>query len=255
MEKWIEINGIKMRYDCTGTGRQPVIVMHGWGCKADTMAIPAEGATSDATTVYNLDLPGFGQSDEPDGVWGIDDYTRFIEEFCRKLDISNPVLMGHSFGGRISILMASRTPVRKVILIDAAGIKPRRSLGYYTKVYAFKTAKHLLNFFLGKAKAEPVINRMRGKAGSSDYSNASPRMRAILSKVVNEDLTDRLPLIKAPTLLIWGEKDTATPMRDARIMEKKIPDAGLVSYPEADHYSFLRRPAQTKAVIASFLKS
>ena len=255
MEKWIEIDGIKMRYDQTGDGSQPVIVMHGWGCKADTMANPAEGAASQATTVYNLDLPGFGQSDEPDDVWGVEQYTCFIEKFCQKLGITRPVLMGHSFGGRISILMASRTPVSKVILIDAAGIKPRRSFRYYAKVYSFKTAKHLLNFFLGKAKAEPIINRMRGKAGSADYANASPRMRQILSKVVNEDLTDRLHLIKAPTLLIWGEKDTATPMRDAKIMAKKIPDAGLVSYPEADHYSFLRRPAQTKAVIASFLKS
>lgn len=255
MEKWIEIDGIKMRYDQTGDGSQPVIVMHGWGCKADTMAIPAEGAASQATTVYNLDLPGFGQSDEPDDVWGVKQYTCFIEKFCQKLGITRPVLMGHSFGGRISILMASRTPVNKVILIDAAGIKPRRSFRYYAKVYSFKTAKHLLNFFLGKAKAEPIINRMRGKAGSADYANASPRMRQILSKVVNEDLTDRLHLIKAPTLLIWGEKDTATPMRDAKIMAKKIPDSGLVSYPEADHYSFLRRPAQTKAVIASFLKS
>lgn len=255
MEQWIEIDGVKMRYDRTGTGSRPVIVMHGWGCKADTMAIPAEGAASGDTTVFNLDLPGFGQSSEPTSLWGVEEYTRFIEEFCRQLSIINPILIGHSFGGRISILMASRNPVQKVILIDAAGIKPRRSLKYYTKVYTFKTVRHLLSFFLGKEKAEPIINRLRGKAGSSDYSNASPRMRAILSKVVNEDLTDRLPLIKAPTLLIWGEMDTATPMRDARIMEKTIPDAGLVSYPEADHYSFLRRPAQTKAVIASFLKS
>ncbi len=255
MEQWIDIDGVKIRYDRHGEGPQPVIVMHGWGCEAATMKIPAEGATTSATTVYNLDLPGFGRSDEPPAVWGVEEYTRCIEEFCRRLGISNPVLMGHSFGGRISILMASRTPVRKVILIDAAGIKPKRSLKYYAKVYSFKAARHVLNFVLGKRRAEPIISRMRGKAGSSDYANASPRMRAILSKAVNEDLTDRLPLIKAPTLLIWGEKDTATPMRDARLMEKLIPDAGLVSYPEADHYSFLRRPAQTQAVIASFLAS
>lgn len=79
-------------------------------------------------------------------------------------------------------------------------------------------------------------------------------MRAIMSRVVNEDLTNLLPEIKAPTLLIWGEKDTATPMRDARLMQKLIPDAGLVSYPEAGHYSYLARPAQTQAVIQSFLQ-
>ena len=78
-------------------------------------------------------------------------------------------------------------------------------------------------------------------------------MRAVMSRVVNEDLTPLLPSIKAPSLLIWGEKDTATPLRDAKKMERMIPDAGLVSYPEAGHYSFLDRPGQTAAVIASFL--
>ncbi len=78
-------------------------------------------------------------------------------------------------------------------------------------------------------------------------------MRAIMSRVVNEDLTDRLSLIKSPTLLIWGTEDTATPITDAKTMERLIPDAGLVAYEGAGHYSFLDRPAQTKAVIASFL--
>ena len=78
-------------------------------------------------------------------------------------------------------------------------------------------------------------------------------MRRILSKVVNEDLTDRLPLIKAPALLIWGENDTATPISDARTMERLIPDAGLVSFPGCGHYSFLDNPRQFSAVLQSFL--
>ena len=164
------------------------------------------------------------------------------------------MLIGHSFGGRIAIMFASRNKTSKVILVDAAGIKPRRPLRYYVKVYTFKAAKKILPLLLGKSRGNEAIDRMRGKAGSSDYRQASPKMRAIMSRVVNEDLTGLLPSIKAPALLIWGEKDTATPMRDARIMERLIPDAGLVSYPEAGHYSFLDRPAQTAAVIKSFLK-
>lgn len=154
----------------------------------------------------------------------------------------------------MAILYASRNDVDRLILIDAAGIKPRRSLRYYIKVYSFKAGKRILPWLVGCARADEIIDRWRGKAGSSDYAAASPRMRAIMSRVVNEDLTGRLTLIKAPTLLIWGEKDTATPMRDARIMERLIPDAGLVSYPEAGHFSFLDRPGQTTAVIQSFLK-
>ena len=95
---------------------------------------------------------------------------------------------------------------------------------------------------------------MRG-SGSSDYAQASPRMRAILSKCVNEDLKSVMPDIKAPTLLIWGEQDTATPLSDAKVMEKLIPEAALVPFSGCGHYSFLDNPVQFGAVLESFLKS
>lgn len=254
MEQNIEIDGVNIRYYTEGSGPRPVIVMHGWGCKASTVAVLAQAAAGSGTTVYNIDLPGFGDSTEPAEVWGVERYTSAIEEFARRLGLVRPSLIGHSFGGRISIVYASRNDVDKVILVDAAGIKPRRSLRYYAKVYSFKAAKHILPYIVGRKRADEIIDRWRGKAGSSDYKSASPKMRAIMSRVVNEDLKGLLPEIKAPTLLIWGEKDTATPMRDARLMQKLIPDAGLVSYPEAGHYSYLARPAQTRAVIQSFLQ-
>ncbi|MBR5743808.1 MAG: alpha/beta hydrolase, partial [Muribaculaceae bacterium] len=163
--------------------------------------------------------------------------------------------IGHSFGGRVAILLGSRNQTDKIILVDAAGIRPKRSLKYYFKVYTFKAGKHLTRLLMGKEKAEARIEKMRKKAGSSDYNNASPRMRAILSKVVNEDLTDRLPLIKVPTLLVWGENDTATPLRDAKIMEREIPDAGLVVFPGCGHYSFLENPRQFAAVLRSFINN
>ena len=106
---------------------------------------------------------------------------------------------------------------------------------------------------LGKKRGEAALNRYRAKVGSSDYSNASPMMRAILSKVVNEDLKSVMPRIACPTLLIWGANDTATPLADAKIMEKLIPDAGLVSFDGVGHYSFLENPYQFAAVLKSFL--
>ncbi|MDE5979926.1 MAG: alpha/beta hydrolase, partial [Muribaculaceae bacterium] len=152
-------------------------------------------------------------------------------------------------------LYASRNDVDKVVLVDAAGIKPRRSLKYYLKVYSFKAGKRFWEILLGKDKAQERVDRMRAKRGSSDYAGASPMMRRILSKVVNEDLTDRLPLISVPTLLIWGENDTATPLADAKKMSRLIPDAGLVSFPGCGHYSFLDKPVQVRAGLSSFLKS
>lgn len=254
MEQYIEIDGLRLRYIQQGDGPNAVIVMHGWGCRAETVQIIADGATLPGTTVYNIDLPGFGLSEEPSQVWGVEDYTTLIEKFCRKLGIEHPSLIGHSFGGRIAIVYASRNAVDKLVLVDAAGIKPRRTLKYYFKVYSFKLAKRLAPLFLGKQRGQALVDKMRGKAGSSDYASASPKMRAIMSKVVNEDLKHLMPAIKAPTLLIWGERDTATPFSDAKTMERLIPGAAIVSYPEAGHYSFLERPGQTQAVLESFLK-
>lgn len=253
MEKELELQGVKVNIEVTGQGA-PLILMHGWGCNHTTVrSIAATAALTN--TVYNVDFPGVGSSQEPPEVWGIERYTRVIEELVQKEGLENPVLVGHSFGGRVAILYASRNPVSKVILVDAAGIKPKRSLKYYLKVYSFKAGKRFWQLVLGKEKAEKRIDAMRAKRGSSDYAGASPMMRAILSKVVNEDLTDRLPLIKAPTLLIWGEEDKATPIADARKMAKLVPDAGLVSFPGCGHYSFLDNPGQFRAVLSSFLKS
>jgi pimeloyl-ACP methyl ester carboxylesterase len=228
--------------------------MHGWGCQASTLAI-LEAVAAEQHTVYNFDLPGFGGSSEPETIWGVEEYTAMLEEFVSRLDISNPIILGHSFGGRIGILYASRNKVDKLILVDAAGVKPVRTLKYYVKVYTFKASKRFYQFVMGKERAEKRINAMRAKAGSSDYSNATPKMRAIMSKVVNQDLCKYMPAIESPTLLIWGEKDTATPMRDAHIMERLIPDAGLVSFSNAGHFSFLDNPHQTCAVLRSFINT
>lgn len=252
MDKQIELCDVKLHYRVSGSG-PALILMHGWGCNVSTVA-SIENVASRTHTVYNIDLPGFGQSTEPSFVWGVEDYTRMLEEFVRTLGISRPSLIGHSFGGRISILYSSRNDVDKVILVDAAGVKPKRKPKYYLKVYSFKAGKFLANTFLPQEKASKIIDKMRG-SGSSDYAQASPRMRAILSKCVNEDLKSVMPDIKAPTLLIWGEQDTATPLSDAKVMEKLIPEAALVSFPGCGHYSFLDNPVQFAAVLDSFLKS
>lgn len=252
MEKNIKINGLNFHYTIEGSG-SPVILMHGWGCNLTTLA-SVEKVAVENHTVYNVDFPGFGQSQEPSEVWGVEKYTQLIEELVKVENIENPILLGHSFGGRVGILYSSRNQVKKLILVDAAGVKPRRSLKYYLKVYSFKISKRLMPLIYGKEGAQKRIEEARAKRGSSDYNNATPMMRAILSKVVNEDLKYCMPQIKAPTLLIWGENDTATPLRDAQTMEKLIPDAGLVSFPGCGHYSFLDNPIQFAAVLRSFLK-
>lgn len=254
MEKDIEIGGLRMHYDETGpVDGRPVVLMHGWGCNFSTVRSIA-AILETGMHVFNLDLPGHGKSPEPPTIWGVGEYTDFVKNFIDTLKLQDPVLIGHSFGGRIAIMLASQRPLSKIMLVDAAGIKPKRHLKYYIKVYSFKTAKHVLPLVLGKKRALKTLDAWRGKAGSADYRQASPIMRQIMSKAINQDLTPLLTSIKASTLLIWGEKDTATPMRDARIMEKNIPDAGLVSFPDAGHFSFLDEPGQFRAVAKEFFK-
>lgn len=254
-EKFGVFNGVRSRYFVSGdSDAQPIILLHGWGCEAATLA-SIEKVASETCFAVNVDFPGFGQSDEPTTVWGVEDYVKWLRELIVALNIDSPILLGHSFGGRVSILYASQYPVKKLILVDAAGVKPKRHIDYYLKVYSFKLVKFLANKFMSSEKAKSFIDAQRKKRGSSDYSNSSNMMRAIMSKVVNEDLCFAMPQIKAPTLLIWGENDTATPLKDAKKMEKLIPGSGLVVFAGCSHYSFLDNPRQFAAVLRSFLAS
>lgn len=234
---------------------KPAILMHGWGCNHTTVASIERVLADCGMKVYNVDFPGFGNSPEPPETWGVEEYTRLIERLCAREGITAPMLVGHSFGGRVAILFSSRNEVSKVVLVDAAGVRPRRSLSYHLKVWRFKLYKRLCLAILGKEKGERRIEAARKAKGSADYAAASPVMRRILSRVVNEDLCSVMPSIKAPTLLIYGENDTATPVRDARKIESLVAGSGLVVFKDAGHYSFLDRPAQFAAVLTSFIKS
>lgn len=258
MEKSIEIEGIKLEYEEIGApDGAPVVILHGWGCNHTTVKSIAD-SLSDKMRVISVDLPGHGKSQEPNEIWGSDDFADVILKLIDSLELEKPSLIGHSFGGRTIIALASKSKsddFNKIVLVDSAGLTPKRSLKYYYKVYSYKAIKKIALSFLGEEKGKKFIEKSLKKRGSADYQAASPKMRAIMSKCVNEDLRKRLPLINQSTLMIWGENDTATPLSDAKLMEKLIPDAGLVSFPNCGHYSFLDNPIGFKAVIREFFKS
>lgn len=243
----------EIHYTKSGSGPD-MLLLHGWGCDNTTLESVRRIAAR-SHTVYNLDFPGFGSSPEPAEIWTVFDYATMLQQFIAALGIRRPVLLGHSFGGRVSIIHASaHADVDKVILVDSAGVRNPLPLRKRIKVAAFKAAKRIAPVVLGKAAGQRFIDRWRGSAGSADYRAASPKMRAIMSKVIAQDLRHLMPKITAPTLLIWGKDDKDTPLADARKMEALIPGSGLVVLP-GDHYSFLRSPAQFAAVLASFLNS
>lgn len=253
MKKSVDIDGLRVAYSETGPEDAPkVLLMHGWGCDHTTLA-SIQRQLEGKLHVYSIDFPGFGDSREPPAVWGVEEYTRLTEKFISMMGGDIRILLGHSFGGRVGILLSSRNAISKLVLVDAAGVKPRRSLAYYYKVYGYKLAKRVYRLVLGTARAEARLDRIRARRGSSDYASATPRMRAILSRCVNEDLKGVMPRIQASTLLIWGAGDTATPLSDAKVMERLIPDAGLVSFDGCGHYSFLDNPLGFRAVLAEFL--
>ena len=252
MIKHTTLNGTRVQYKVKGEGRA-VILLHGWGCNIATMA-SIEAILAPHFMVYTLDFPGFGGSDVPAEVWGVEEYTRMLEAFVAEQHIEQPILIGHSFGGRVSILYGSRNDTHKIVLVDAAGAKPRRPLKYYVKVYSYKLYKKFLYLTMGKERAEEKLEARRRTAGSADYNALTGMMRRIFVKVVNEYLEAYMPLIKCPVQLIWGAKDRDTHVREARIMLKHIPHARLDVIEDAGHYSFLDNPFRFRALLTAFLK-
>ena len=195
--------------------------------------------------------------DEPKKPWCVDDYVDFIGTFCKKLGIVPTVVLGHSFGGRVIIKAVTRekpvlTP-EKIILTDSAGIKPKQSVSSKIKTRTYKMGKAVMSTAPMKKLFPDAVENMRNKRGSADYLAASPVMRATLVKVVNEDLTYLLPEIKQSTLLIWGDKDDATPLSDGVKMSELIKDSGLVTIEGVGHYAFLEGWYTFSRVLASFL--
>lgn len=251
---FIDIDHLKINYIESGQGN-PVVLLHGWGGSIKSVEL-IHNYLKNHFKVYSIDLPGFGQSEEPPFPWNLSNYSELVEQFLNQLQITNPILIGHSFGGRIIIKLAGEKqfPIKKIILVDSAGVKPKRTLKYYYKVYTYKLIKKTLQLPFIKPLTGDILTKVKGRFGSSDYQNASDRMRQVMVKVVNEDLRHLLPRISPPTLLIWGENDQATPVSDGKIMEQSIPDAGLVVFKNAGHFSYLDQFNEFSIVIASFLK-
>jgi pimeloyl-ACP methyl ester carboxylesterase len=237
--------------------REAVVLLHGWGGSVESMW-PIYQYLAPNYAVYALDFPGFGASDAPPLAWGVGDYLRLLLAWLGALQIQRATFLGHSFGGRVSIMLAAKHPerVRRLILVDSAGIRPKRTARYYTRTYFYKVAKRVIAL-PGIRRWQPQLRkRLLKLLGAEDYGNTTPGpMQGTFIRVVNEDLRPLLKQIKAPSLLIWGSEDQDTPLGDGKIMEQEIPDAGLVVFQGAGHFSYLDCFTQFCAVISSFLKS
>lgn len=242
----MNIKNIKLNYIDYGTDEKgTILLLHGWGQNIEMMKSLGD-AYSKEYRVLIIDLPGFGDSTEPDFAWDVPDYVEMVHEFLTELKVNDVTIMGHSYGGKIGLLYASKYEINKLVLFGSPFKKEVQKLSLKTRV-------------LKKLKKVPGLNKLEGFAkkhiGSTDYRNASPLMREILVNTVNLDITEEVKKIKCSTLIIWGTLDEAVPVERAYELEKLIKDAGVVVYDGCSHYAYLERLQQTINVVRIFLES
>ncbi len=249
----ILIDGLNIEYTDTGRGI-PVLLLHGWNSSYEVYR-GVISALSDRCRLVALNFPGCGGSDVMNKPWTLDDYCDLVLKFMKTVGLENPVMIGHSHGGRTILKMVSSGMVSppKIVLLDSAGLIPKKSLKQKLKAKSFKIIKGILTLPGIKNHSEALLDKARRHYGSADYNAAPEVLRKTMVSLVNTDLRDELYKINCPTLLIWGDKDTATPLSDAEIIKSRIKDSGLCVLKGAGHYSFCEKPYEAHAILRSFI--
>lgn len=249
----VEVKGIKLNYEICGQG-EDILFLHGWGASLESFRAMVSPLSKNFRCIL-LDAPGCGKSDLPNEPLTPKDYCDITKEFMKKVGLKNPIMIGHSNGGRTILNMCADGYVKpkKIVLFGAAGIKSKKSFKQRLRQSVYKTCRRVLTLPIIRLYTKDALELLRSHFGSADYKSAPPVMRQTLVNLINSDVTDKLHNIKASTLLIWGENDTASPLWMARVMEEKIKDCGLVVMPGCSHWNFVENPVQTDAILKSFL--
>ena len=252
----IEYKGDLLEIEYIDRGRgEPIVLLQGWG----TTAALYESLIAMLEPHFRViapDFPGFGQSTEPSFPYAAEDYAAIVLLLLQKLGIDHASFIGHSHGGRVTIELASRDElplaIDRIVLIDSAGIVTPKSFSKRARIRTYKILKAVLLTKPVQKLFPGALPALQKKFGSADYASSSEMLRKSMVILVNTDFTQRLHNIHRPTLLIWGEKDDATPLGHAKIMEREIPDCGLVVLPGAGHFSFVSDLPLVRRVLYSF---
>lgn len=236
----IRVKNIDINYIQYGEGKD-ILLLHGWGQNIEMMRMLGD-PFANRYRITILDLPGFGESSEPEEPWNMSKYSEMLEEFIKLVNVTKPIIIGHSFGGRLAIRYSANHSVEKVVLFGAPCIRMQKELPMHVKV--LKTIKKI-------PIMDSIGEYMKKYIGSRDYKAASPIMRQTLVNVVNEDLSDYAKQIEAPVLLIWGENDTEAPVSEATLLEKIMPDAALIILP-GTHYAYVENLGRVITILDNF---
>lgn len=235
-----------------------MVLLHGWGCTGDMMKTVGEHLSKDMT-VLAVDFPAHGKSSQPLEPWGVPEFAACLKELLAKLDFMPCSVIAHSFGGRVTIELASADAdmFDRIILTGAAGIRKQADDRATQKTSTYKKLKSLVE----SARKLRIFGNLPDKwqeiliqkYGSKDYAALSPEMRKTFVKIVNYDQSEKLAAIKNSTLLIWGDKDTETPLWMGQQMEREIPDSALIVLNGGTHFAYLEHAARFNAIARSFL--
>jgi pimeloyl-ACP methyl ester carboxylesterase len=232
----------------------PILMLHGWGGSSSLMWGAAEALARLGWQCYIPDLPGFGESAPPASAWGVEEYARFVVGYMDAVGIERAHLIGHSFGGRLSIYLGANEAqrVEKVVLCNSAGIRKPPSGGLRLRLY--KLARGALQRVGARQLAAALQKAYNDRYGSPDFRAATGVMRETLVRVVNQDLSGVALRLNRQTLIFWGDQDTDTPLWMGQKLEKLIPDAGLIIFEGVGHYSYLERQGEFVRIVDHFLR-
>ena len=248
---FFKTDNLSIYYEKYGNKKDTILILPGWGNTRSTF-YHIINYFKDNYTIYIIDYPSFGNSPIPNKELTIYDYSNIIKKFIEQEKIT-PIIIAHSFGGRIASILIGKDnlKVKKLILMDVAGIK-RFNLKVFIKEKIYKLLKKLIKL-LPKLKQNYYKQKLLLLFSSNDYQHIPPVMKKTFQNIIKEDLKKYYKNITTDTLIIWGEKDIDTPLKDAYFMKRHIKGSGLIIYENSKHFSYLDKIYLTNLIIDKFI--
>lgn len=250
--KQVVVNSLLLNYYSyipKNNTEETLIFLHGWRSESSVWFKLLENDKFKDFRIYLIDLPGYGKSQTPKTNFNLENYAETVIKFIEKLNLNKPSIVGHSFGGAVSIKLASLSgnSIDKLILIGASGIRNKK----LKKTVLKSIAKTVSPLFKPKFMQGLRINLYR-MIGSDDYV-ATPHLKETYLNIIKEDLTEDLEKIENKTLLIWGDGDRDTPKEDAFVMNSKIKKSTLKIIRDAGHFIIVTDPQIVSEYIINFI--
>ena len=255
-EQFIKTKNTDVFVKTLGEGKT-ILFLHGWGVDSTYFNEIKDFLSNQSFKLVFLDFPGFGSSSVPNEEWNLDDYVEVVENIIKKLELDNINIVAHSFGARVAIKLCSkkRTDINKLILCGAAGLPEHNSLKKVAFKSLAKTGKKIFELPLLKNKEDKARKLLYKLARVNDYEKANSMMKKIMVNIIKEDLTPDLKQIQQKTLLVWGKRDTYTPLYNGIKMNKLIKNSKLEVLDKATHSLIRTNPEKFIQFILPFIKN